>query len=514
MLSLSILPAARAQWAACRADGTLLQPGDPGYNQNGSATLFGSSLTPDVNNTYPSPLSDWQSYPYFPLFSLPTTNLNVSCTAVNYYIDPSYHSRGVYNPGQYERGESSNYVGTPVPLVVGSVTNNVSGVLNAYFKYVGSGSAPDHANFLVASSVSASVNGYLGNNSAQQSSMLTGTATASLGQDTVTAALPGQSYVQQSHRRLVHTQVSGGIATVTLSGQAEATADNHVDASADALMPYFIWTDDMGASASASASGSANAYPDSRGVSISSSLEPTFHKDAATGQRTQNQRSSSGFMNADTVAPLPPEPVPGENGYTLQESKSVTYSPIIDNSQWGRNSSYTWTTTNSSLDEPSGTFNAFWPNINVSSPVAKYSNPPITPGQSDYITLKVTDGNDGAEATANYSMQFHGYYEQWQRTATQNHPGSFTLADGTVNPEWTYVATNDCPGPAAGKITMGQTYTASVTQTGSIGDQLSLSAPGILAFQANESINIGETCTGTISASYEFAGAPYTRTEY
>ena len=426
ILSLAAPRAARAQWAPCRADGTLLQPGDPGYNSDGSATLFGSSLTPNVSNTYPSPLDDWQSYPYSPQTPLPTPYLNVSCNSNNYYLDPSNGSRGIYNPGQYDRRESCWYTGTPVPLVVGSVSTTLDGAINAYFKYVGSGSPPDHADFLVTSSLSASVSPYSANYpaSSQQASKLTGTATASLGQDTVTAAAPGQTSAQQTHHRLVRAQVSGGIATVTLSGSATATADNHFNPYVGWLMPSVIWNG-PNTSVSAGASASAAARQDSREVTISSSIGQTYHK-GNNNVPELNVRAGDGSITDDTVVPDP------------STGTSVTYQAHRAGT-WGSDSTYTWACSLTNYGS-SGVFNSssLFGNQTIPDFSGVYNNPPATAGKSDTVTLTLTDGSDGSVGSNTATVKFHNLTENWYLWNTGNLFWQGATADNVASPGYAF----------------------------------------------------------------------------
>ena len=246
------------------------------------------------------------------------------------------------------------------------------------------------------------------------------------------------------------------------------------------------------------------ASTDPRSVAIGSTLEPTWHKDPTTGLPAQNVRTAIGFMVADTLAP--------DSSSTLQ----VTYSPIYDRSLWGNSSQYLWHS-NDYPPDASGMFNTFL-NYNVPSPSVNYSSPTITPGSNDYITLTLTDSTDGAVAKNNYSVLFHDYYEQWTRTATKNHPGALNNPDGTLNTtdtaEWQYLTSVECPGSVAQTQHLNQAYSDSITETGTIGTQGSLTAPGVAALQRNGNITNGETVTGTVTTSYDFPGMPYARISY
>lgn len=244
---------------------------------------------------------------------------------------------------------------------------------------------------------------------------------------------------------------------------------------------------------------------DSRNVAIQSDLEPTFYKDPATGGPKQNTRIPSGFMVADTVAP------DSSGGGTQQ----IGYMPLYLRSSWGTGSSYQWqfSSGGTSIDPQSGTFNTLL--YDVSSPVIRYYLTTNGPGSSEYVTLKLTDSKDGAIASNNYSILFHGAYEQWQRKMTVRYP--VALVKGGVNdvhPDWTYLTTISNGSSQNLVHNLTSAVTLSTTLTATISGQQTLTPAAIAAFQLNESISVGKTYTYAYTAQNTFTGAPHTLTQF
>lgn len=206
-------------------------------------------------------------------------------------------------------------------------------------------------------------------------------------------------------------------------------------------------------------------------------------------------------MKADTLAPEP--------GNTL----SVEYFPIYNQGSWSSGSQFHWHSNDYSPDWD-GEFNTFF-HPNVPSPYVNYTNTPTTPGSNDYITLKLTDSNDGAEATNNYSVQFHAQYENWGHAPIiETHPLPLSQVFDDPHPEWTYLMTIDNGGSEPLSQKMTGSVTLSQTESGTIGGETSLGPPGVAAFKANESITVGHTHSYTYSTETTFTGAPHKRTRF
>jgi len=404
-------------------------------------------------------------------------------------------------------GGTTGYLGMPWnENINGSITSNTGGTLWAVFQWNGSSQPPDHIDVLLRTTVSASAAASTYGNPPQAGGSSTATATDSTFNETATADSGGGGVPLVTGRHLLRVGVDPNTkkAQVSLGGTTTATATASVPYGMMGSYPgttsggYYQVTNGA-AGANASASIGATASLDSREVAIQSTLEPTWHKDS-NGSPAQNVRAASGFMVADTLAP--------DSSTVLR----VQYSPLYSRSAWGSSSQYLWHSNDYSPDD-AGTFNTYF-HPDVSSPYVSYSSPTITPGSNDYITLTLTDSADGATASNNYSVLFHDYYEQWTRKATKTHPGAFTNPDGSQNTEWTRLIVNDNDSPASPSVHLALAYSGSITETGTIGIQGSLTAPGVAALQKNENITNGQTATGTVTTTYDFVGFPWSRITY
>ncbi len=142
------------------------------------------------------------------------------------------------------------------------------------------------------------------------------------------------------------------------------------------------------------------AVPDSRGVTIGSSLGQTYSK-GANNVPQSNVRASDGSITDDTVVP---DPVAGT---------PVTYSPSYSGS-WGNDSNYKWACSLTSYGS-SGVFNSssLFGNKTIPSFSGVYNSPPATAGKSDTVTLTLTDGSDGSTGSNTATVRFHDPTENW-----------------------------------------------------------------------------------------------------
>lgn len=218
---------------------------------------------------------------------------------------------------------------------------------------------------------------------------------------------------------------------VTLSGSATGI----VDSSGQGYGSYCWW--------------SINVVQDNREVAIASDGEPNYGRGVdALGNwvAVPNVRRDDGGMFIDSVAPFPLDWATGNDPVITQ----IKYSPIYSRGAWGSNSTYSWSSTlggNLSSGSRSGTFNAWWPNLEVDIYGLTYTNPPADSGRTDVIRLKLTDGADGTVAENTYSVVFHTVYDDFEQTFYDKTPA--TLPNHTDPPGVAFHEVTTIPGPAS-----------------------------------------------------------------
>lgn len=421
---------ARAQWVPCKADGTLLPPSDPGFINDGGTFLVGSSPTPTSTPTgVYDKLTDWWLNAFGPSAashkdsSLP--GLSLDSFADNFASLPFSGSQVGYFAGNSgDLGDQWYSADTP-PDITGGVKANSADTLTAHFRWAGSGPAPDHADFLLRTRVGATASVSYGRSA---SSGLSSSASATLGSDTAsaTASAPGDvhsQFVPGAHLKRV--TASGGVVTVSLSGSVTTDASNSLPYekwwTQDNRSWYYVGGGNGATSANASGSASATAYPDSRDVAVSSSLEPTYSK-GADGTPVPNARAGDGSITDDTVVP---DPIAGAS-VTYQAHRAGT---------WGSDSSYKWACSLTSYGS-SGVFNSssLFGNKTIPDFSGVYNSPPATAGKSDTVTLTLTDGSDGSTGSNTATVRFHDPTENW---ALWNTAPSY----------WEGATTNNIPSP-------------------------------------------------------------------
>lgn len=408
---------ARAQWVPCKADGTLLPPSDPGFINDGGTFLVGSSPTPTSTPTgVYDKLTDWWLNAFGPSAashrnsSLP--GLSLDSFADNFASLPYSDS-----PVGYFAGNNSNlggewYSADLPPDITGGGKANSADTLTAYFAWVGSGPVPDHADFLLRTRVGATASVSYGRSA---SSGLSSSASATLGSDTAsaTASAPGDAHSQfVPGAHLKRVTASGGVVTVSLSGNVTTDASNSLPYekwwTQDNRSWYYVGGGNGATSANASGSASATAYPDSREVTISSSLGQTYHK------------SSTRFDSSGVALPDPDIPdsdstvhantVKQEGGAGDNISIEYDAHPV---GAWASGSSYFWHLSSGDATPGAvqgGTFSL--PNDPPYSYSGQYGAS-VTGQEHAYIHL--TDAGDGSDGTANYYVQWHDSVENWQK---------------------------------------------------------------------------------------------------
>ena len=206
--------------------------------------------------------------------SPPGTSIALNATAHNYALNNSYY--GSFNPkappfftNQYYQNPSD------CEPINGNVTGRAKGTLWANWNWTGSGAAPDHLDILLTTNVQASKSYENGS----EETDLIATATASDGDpfnETASSDGPG-GREQAGGRHLLRVPVSGGVA-VSLNGNVSASATNNLQYGGFSYPYYQIYGGRNPTGARSYASVSATAMVDSRDVTITSDIDPTYKK--------------------------------------------------------------------------------------------------------------------------------------------------------------------------------------------------------------------------------------------
>jgi hypothetical protein len=229
----------------------------------------------------------------------------------------------------------------------------------------------------------------------------TGTATANNGQgdQAVTTDYPHGQSANSSGKHLILRNGSSGYIEVTVTMTAEGRATGRYSSGAQVFYEF-------------------NVALDPRGVAVSSDIDPTYRRaiinspSGQTVERRANVPENDGSMFGDTVAPV---------HYTLPTPGAMQYVTYFGNpvGPWYDPSRFAWT---SNL---TGAQYGDWFYMPWQAPwnfVVGYGNAPASPGASDTVRLKLTDGSDGAIAENTYTMKFHAGYEDWYTTYRKDHP--------------------------------------------------------------------------------------------
>lgn len=147
-----------------------------------------------------------------------------------------------------------------------------------------------------------------------------------------------------------------------------------------------------------------------RSVTITSSIDPTYHKDPKTGKQA-NVAASDGTMTADSV-----------NLWTQSPGPAITYYAHPTGS-WDPNSSYHW-----------------YSKVMETSDAGTFAPPPFPvqyPGfvsTQEHINLHCIDANDGASATANYYVNWHDEIEDWITIVDKRQDGTLVRVTPIYHP--------------------------------------------------------------------------------
>ncbi len=227
-----------------------------------------------------------------------------------------------------------------------------------------------------------------------------------------------------------------------------------------------------------------------RSVTITSSIDPTYHKDPVLG-KVANTPDGSGTIKADSV-----------NLWDGAFGPDITYYANPTGS-WSAGSAYHW------YSAVTGTSNAGTFTLPGDPP---YAFPvwydAFLSGQ-EHINLNCTDAGDGANASANYYVNWHKPIETWTRSSIIYHP---LPTAGPTDPnnigEWQVYgsfANNDPlrtpPNTESCALSAQQTFTVA----GTIGGQQTTTVTGsdvAEAFQTNESITVSKAYQSSSTQTY------------
>lgn len=312
----------------------------------------------------------------------------------------SYQCQGTY---QYPRGGSASWPTDPSTYTLGdgsadfwmdpiirglfTATESNSGTITATFTWVPSsaGDVPPATTLNVIETANAEI--YLDDYNSD-AGPLSGDAEDGLDDTPITSEFQVQS--QGIHPVAIPIVFSNGQYTATLSTRNLSTSGTISDTtdteSYDGSFPNhsYLYTDINYKAALAHA------------VTISSTIDPTYHKDAATGQPVQNQYDANGTMKADSVQ------VGDISG------GAITYSAnVLGN--WTADSSYNWY---SAATDQSGSGTFTMPSDPPYGLDVPYNNNTNFSNQ-EHINIHCIDAGDGTGATANYYVNWHNDLDGW-----------------------------------------------------------------------------------------------------
>ena len=239
---------------------------------------------------------------------------------------------------------------------------------------------------------------------------------------------------------------------------------------------------------------------DSRSASITSGLPPTYHQGPNDVNGVPTRVADvpvSGVMTATTVGPW--------------DSLYADFPQVAFNGNaigtFGAGSAYNMYSSAKSYTS-SGTFSGTGLVTSFTNVYDDLSLP------QEHVHLRLTDGVDGAQATANYYVNFHAPIEGWTKTTPLNFPQAFDPNNPNADPEWHEVC--DIPDDTAVAPTLGatQSVTFNVAYTATVGGSVSLTPDEIATIEQNESVTLTNSVTETASGTQTFPGAPWSDIAY
>ncbi|MDE2125154.1 MAG: hypothetical protein KGJ62_01020 [Armatimonadetes bacterium] len=242
----------------------------------------------------------------------------------------------------------------------------------------------------------------------------------------------------------------------------------------------------------AEVSWSFSVYIDTRGVTISSTNDPTYHRVVVNGAptRVMDLRNADGSLDCNMVD--------SQDGFQYDNYFANPWGA------WHTNSTYAWTESTNG-DNADGTFGG---GANPGGIDETYVD--TTKGGEDQIILALVDPSDGAQCKNNYMMHFHDKYEDWVKTSQVDYPAPNPT--NTNHPGWTIV------GESTNNTSLTQTYTvtisqsATMTESGTVGTEFvtQIGDPAAyLQFKINDSITCGSQITASLTQSISVSVEPY-----
>jgi len=312
-------------------------------------------------------------------------------------------------------------VGTP-PVstpINGSTTISDAGETDGYFKWIGPGPAPKTQEFLVTDCIGAynflySQIEYVPDGCSASSTFadsFDNIVTTNDGVGTLGGA-PFDSVSKVSSHLVIASCNSSGVYEVYIKANGNESIVNTLPGSASLAAELKAWAGLQ----------YVWARPDTRTVSVNSSLGLTYHTSSPGGGNGTKVPDllSGNSINANTVVPERANP----NDRPIDET--ITYNATPQGG-WGNSSAYIWSIT---LGVPplfqssSGTFtmpgdppdnySAFYSDDYPGLPGA------ATPGTQENVSIALTDSVDSAQVSGYYNLLFHAPVENWQVSTAPN----------------------------------------------------------------------------------------------
>ncbi len=295
--------------------------------------------------------------------------------------------------------------------------------------------------------------------------------------------------VSDDGKTQTHSDGFGGAQLVTMDGSSGTlTVTGTVQAECDLSEPKsgggypgggYPGGGYPGSGGSGSLHGNAGCYftaaLDTRGVIISTDIDPTYQKDPDSKARVQNQRSPTGALKGDTLVP------------PSGSSSAINYLADVLGS-WSYNSQGSW----SSVLNPFGpTF--FFPDFSGGIAPLQESLGSIQAGFVDPVSIQLTDSAYGVTASNSYTMRFHDEVENWFHDTSKD----------IIHPTPT-IPTNDNYdsgdhawqryGPTTGGYDFKEANGSKQSNEVKVGaeGEIAIDSPITLAFKANEDVTQGQ----------------------
>ena len=221
---------------------------------------------------------------------------------------------------------------------------------------------------------------------------------------------------------------------------------------------------------------------DSRAVTISSSIDPTYYKVPVSNARAQNSRVASGALNGDTLIPAP--------GSTA----AITYIANVSGS-WGSNSQGQW----------SNVFNPFGAGFTFGTvPIFPQNYGSVGSGFVDPVSIQLADSSDGAVVSNSYTMRFHNEVEDWFHDTSKDiiHPTPTIPTNDNYDSgdhSWQRY------GPTTGGYDFKEANGSKQSDEVKVGveGEVGIDSPITLAFKANEDVTQGQEYSSDTEHEYK-----------